>query len=73
MLTQALAWPTALAEYNSNTRIAIAAKLLVQFNKLLQLKCSPGQCLDDANTSQHLPIPGGLLHVVCGYIVDQSI
>jgi hypothetical protein len=54
--------------YVSNMRIAVAAKVLVQLKHLFKLKGSPGQCLDDANTLQHLPLPGRLLRVVCRYI-----
>jgi hypothetical protein len=47
----------------SNTRTVYEAKILVQFKNLLKLRGSPGQCLDDANTSQHIPLPGRLLCV----------
>jgi hypothetical protein len=57
----------------SNMRIAIAAKVLVQFKNLLKLKGSPGQCLNDAETSQHLPLSCRLLCVVHCYIVHQSL
>jgi hypothetical protein len=60
------------ARLDSNMRIRITAKVLVKFKNLLKLKGSPGQCLDDANTSQHLPLPGRLLRVVCHYVVEQS-
>ncbi len=59
------------ARHGNNSRIAIAAKVLVKLKNLF--KGSLGQCLDDANTLQHLPLPGGLLRVVHHYIVDQSL
>jgi hypothetical protein len=59
------------AHYVDNTRIAIAAKVLVQSKNLFRLNCSLGLCLDDANILQHLPLPGGLLRVVRRYIVNQ--
>ncbi len=52
------------AHYVDNTRIATAAKVLVQSKNLFRLNGSLGLCLDDANTLQHLPLPGGLLRVV---------
>ncbi len=61
------------ARHVNNSRIAIAAKVLGKLKNLFRLKGSLGQCLDDANTLQHLPLPGGLLCVVHHYIVDQSL
>ncbi len=59
--------------FDSNPRIAIAAKVLVQSKNLLKLKDSPDQCLNDPNASHHLPLPGILLRVLRRYIVDQSL
>jgi hypothetical protein len=58
------------ARHGNNSLIAIAAKVLVKLKILL--KVSLGQWLDDANTLQYLPLPGGLLRVVHHYIIDQS-
>jgi hypothetical protein len=55
---------------DSNPRIAIAAKVLVQSKNLVKQKGSPDQCFDDANTLQHLPLLGRLLRVVPLY--DRS-
>jgi hypothetical protein len=41
------------------------AKVLVQSKNLLKQKGGPIQCLDDAYTSQHLTLLGGLLKAVC--------
>jgi hypothetical protein len=88
MATQSMACPTALAKAGwfsgglpqqfasaglDKNAGSIAAKVLVQSKNLYKQKCSPDQCLDDANTTQHLPLPGGLLRVVRRYIVAQSL
>jgi hypothetical protein len=43
----------------------LPAKVLVQSKNLIRLKGCLGPCLDDANTSKHLPLLGGLLPAVC--------
>jgi hypothetical protein len=52
---------SATASLDSNMQIAIAAKVLVQSKILEKQKGNPDQCLDEADTSQHLPFSGGLL------------
>jgi hypothetical protein len=46
---------------DSYPQIVIVIKVLVQSKNLLEQKGIPKQCLDDANTSQHLSLPGRLL------------
>jgi hypothetical protein len=38
--------------------IVILVKVMVKFKKLFRLKVGPGSCLEDANTTQHLPLHG---------------
>jgi hypothetical protein len=52
---------SASAGLDSNPQIAIAAKVLVQSKNLVKQKGSHDQSLDDANTLQHLSLPGRLL------------
>ena len=59
------------ARHGNNSRIAIAAEVLVKLKNLF--KGSLGQCLDDANILQLLPLPVRLLHLIPVYVVDQSI
>jgi plasmid rolling circle replication initiator protein Rep len=67
-----------IADYHSNWQCTLPQQHAYcncsqSIGPIKKLKGSPDHCLDDANTSQHLPLPGGLLRVEYHYIVDQSL
>jgi hypothetical protein len=61
--------PCGLDCQHADCNSSVSAKL----KNLVRLKGSLGPRLDDANTSQHLPLIGGLLQALRLYIVDQSL
>jgi hypothetical protein len=52
------------AGWKKLAQIVIADEVKVQSKNLFRLKGSLGQCLVDANTTQHLPLCGELLRAL---------